>query len=128
MENTNPIQALKDRIRAWEHEAGESFTDYFMHGNVADRSWAFWLLGKGYTARANEIIEEIVKQESKGRLCLSQELLYDIHGEYTWDEDTRKQTWHEDLYDKNVMLWAEFLLATALYTGRVEEFFKEEGF
>lgn len=50
MENTNPIQVLKDRIIAWEHDAGESFTDYFMHDNVADRSWAFWLLGKGYTA------------------------------------------------------------------------------
>ena len=128
MENTNPIQVLKDRIRSWEQDAGESFTDYFMHDNVAYRSWAFWLLGKGHTIRANKIIEEIVKQESKGRLSLSQELLFDVHGEYTWNEDTQKETWHEDLYDKNVMLWAEFLLATSLYTGRVEEFFKEEGF
>lgn len=127
--NLEQIKKLKDRIRNWEREAGESFTDYFMHDNVADRSWAFWLLGKGYTAKANEIIEEIVKQqETKKHLCLSQELLYDVHGEYSWDEETKRETWHEDLYDKNVMLWAEFLLATPLYTQRVEDFFKEENF
>lgn len=129
MENTNPVQALKDRIIAWEHNAGESFTDYFMHDNVADRSWAFWLLGKGYTSRANEIIEEIVRQESnKIRLCLDQELLYDVHGQEPWDEEAKTYNWNQENYDKNVMLWSEFLLATALYTGRVEEFFKEEGF
>ena len=129
MENTNPIQILKDRIIAWEHNAGESFTDYFMHDNVADRSWAFWLLGKGYTVRANEIIEEIVRQqESKAYICLDQELLYDIHGEYTWDEESKTHNWSQGNYDKNVMLWAEFLLATALYTNRVEEFFKEKEF
>lgn len=129
MENTNSIQILKDRIIAWEHNAGESFTDYFMHDNVADRSWAFWLLGKGYTVRANEIIEEIVRQqESKAYICLDQELLYDIHGEYTWDEESKTHNWSQENYDKNVMLWAEFLLATALYTNRVEEFFKEKEF
>lgn len=128
MENTNPIQILKDRITAWEYNAGESFTDYFMHDNVADRSWAFWLLGKGYTVRANEIIEEIVRQqESKAYICLDQELLYDIHGEYTWDEESKTHNWSQENYDKNVMLWAEFLLATPLYTNRVEEFFKEQG-
>ena len=128
MENTNPIQVLKDRIIAWEHEAGESFTDYFMHDNVAPRSWAFWLLGKGITSHANKLIEEIVRQEPKGRLSLDQEFLFDVYGQESWNEETKRYDWSQENYDKNVMLWSEFLLATALYTGRVSSFFNEEGF
>lgn len=126
---TEQIKKLAKKINEWEHDAGESFTDYFMHDNVADRSWAFWLLGKGYTSRANEIIEEIIKQQnSKVHICLDQELLYDIHDQDPWDEVSKTHNWNQENYDKNVMLWSEFLLATSLYTQRVQDFFKEEGF
>lgn len=126
---TEQIKELAKKIIDWENDAGESFTDYFMHDNVADRSWAFWLLGKGYTSRANEIIEEIVKQQnSKVHICLDQELLYDIHDQEPWDEVSKTHNWNQKNYDKNVMLWSEFLLATSLYTQRVQDFFKEEGF
>ena len=126
---TEQIKELAKKIIDWENDAGESFTDYFMHDNVADRSWAFWLLGKGYTSRANEIIEEIVKQQnSKVHICLDQELLYDIHDQDPWDEVSKTHNWNQENYDKNVMLWSEFLLATSLYTQRVQDFFKEEGF
>lgn len=126
---TEQIKELAKKIIDWENDAGESFTDYFMHDNVADRSWAFWLLGKGYTSRANEIIEEIVKQQnSKVHVCLDQELLYDLHEEEPWDEEAKSYNWNQENYNKNVMLWSEFLLATSLYTQRVQDFFKEEGF
>ena len=122
--STDQIKELKDRIIAWEHKAGESFTDYFMHDGVADRSWAFWLLGKGFTSKANEIIELIVK----GDTCIDQETLYYIHQVDFWDEETRHNIWNQENYEKNLEIWAEFLLATALYTQRVQEFFNEEGF
>lgn len=54
MERT--IEAMAARIRKWEMRAGESFTDYYMHDKVKNVSWAFWLLGKGFNERANELI------------------------------------------------------------------------
>lgn len=111
---------LEEKINDWEADAGESFTDYFMHDNVKDNSWAFWLLGKGFTERANEIIDEILK----GETCLDQGLLYDVHTNY--DDDFKEiGDWKENS-DKNVKLWAEFLVSTPFYLDKITEFFKKE--
>lgn len=110
-------QELTEKIGKWEHSAGESFTDYFMHDNVKDNSWAFWLLGKGFTEKANEIIDEILA----GNKCIDQEVLYEIYPVYN-DEDNN---FSEDNYDKNMDLWAEFLSATPFYLNKVTEFLKE---
>lgn len=109
-------QELADKISEWEHNAGESFTDYFMHDNVKDNSWAFWLLGKGFAERANEIILEILA----GNDCLDQELLYEVYP--TYDEDDK---WIEESDDKNRLLWAEFLIGTPYYLSKTLDFFNE---
>lgn len=115
-------EELIEKIQEWEHGAGESFTDYFMHDNVKDNSWAFWLLGKGYTERANVIIDLILKGED----CLDQSLLYEIHSATIEDDyGTPLSPWPRELYEKDVELWAEFLTATEFYKQKVVEFFKE---
>lgn len=104
---------LAEKIRNWEVEAGESFTDYFMHDNVKDQSWAYFLLGKGHVERAVEIVDEI----HNGNKCIDQELLYEI---YSNDGE-----WSEEQYNKNVILWAEFLISMPHYCQKVTEFFEE---
>lgn len=117
--NQEKIKQIADKIIAWEHDAGESFTDYFMHGSVRDVSWAFWLVGKGFTERGNEILNLV----NSGETCLDQELLYDIHPSYEYTEKT--ETWNQDNYNKNVLLWAEFLISTDIYKKRFEDFLVE---
>lgn len=115
----NAAQEIFDKIKEWEHSYGESFTDRFMHDNVRDNSWAFWLLGKGYAEHANAIIIEILA----GDTCIDLEVLYNIYPEYN-DEDGAD--WNEENYYKNAMLWAEFLVSTPFYLDKVNEFFKED--
>lgn len=113
MANLPEIQHLAEKIRDWENDAGESFTDYFMHDNVYAVSWAFWLAGKGYTDKANEIIGEV----ESGNKCIDQEVLFDI-------VDNKNFT--DEVHFKNILIWSDFLLATETYVKRVSEFFKEQ--
>ncbi len=108
---------LFDKIRDWEIDAGESFWDYFAHDNIRDNSWAFWLLGKGYTNKANEIIGLILK----GDKCIDQEVLYDVFP----SSDPDGSNWNEEKYNKNIMIMCEFLLATDYYKTKVLEWFNE---
>lgn len=105
-------QQLTETIKDWELDFGESFPDYFMHDNVNDQSWAFFLLGKGYVERANQIIDEILK----GNKCIDQELLYEV---YPMDN------WTEEQHSKNVSLWAEFLVSVPYYMEKVTKFLEE---
>lgn len=111
MERTK--EALAAKISAWEMDAGESFTDYYMHDHVKNVSWAFWLLGKGFTERANELIDLI----QAGNKCIDQELLY-VLCEYNSDQDAE--------YEENVLLWAEFLVASDRYWKDITEWFAEQ--
>lgn len=106
------IQRLAEKIRDWEMDAGESFTDYFMHDRVYAVSWAFWLAGKGYTDKANEIIHEV----ESGNKCIDQELLFYVVPNIDWTEEVNFQ---------NILIWSDFLLATKTYVKRVTEFFNE---
>ncbi len=108
---------LCEKIREFETKAGESFTDYYMHDNVKDTSWAFWLLGRGFTEHANIIIDEILA----GETCIDQDTLYDVYPEYDEIGD-----WVKGSYEKNAMLWAEFLVATPYYLNSVNEFLKKQ--
>jgi hypothetical protein len=112
-------EALAAKIRSWELHAGESFTDYYMHDSVKDVSWAFWLLGKGFNARANELIDLI----QVGNQCIDQELLYHLH----YDDANYGGDWGkvEHVYLKDVLLWAEFLIASDRYWKDVTDFFTE---
>lgn len=107
------IQHLAEKIRDWEMDAGESFTDYFMHDRVYAVSWAFWLAGKGYIAKANEIIAEV----EAGNKCICQQLLFDVipNDDFT-----------DEVHFQNILIWSDFLFATETYRKRTSEFFKEE--
>lgn len=112
-------EELVNKISEWEHEAGESFTDYFMHDNVKTLSWAFWLLGKGFTEHALVIIRGL----EKGETYFDQEELFEIYPEHSY-EDGKEPEWNPDSYEKNTEIWAEFLVATDSYQERVLKFFK----
>ena len=113
------VEQLAGAIISWEHDAGESFSDYFSHGTIKDVSWAFWLVGKGFSGHAEVIIAEL----NGGNKCLDQDLLYDIYPEQDDDLDY-------DLicknHDKNIKIMAEFLLATSTYKSRITKFLKED--
>ncbi len=113
MERTK--EALASKISAWEMSAGESFTDYYMHDHVKDVSWAFWLLGKGFTERANELIDLI----QAGNKCIDQELLYELYPSDHEGEPTNG-------YELNIELWAEFLVASDRYWKDITEWFAEQ--
>jgi len=112
-------QELVDKIGEWEINAGESFNDCFMHDNVKDGSWAFWLIGKGFTEHGNKIILDIIKDKS----CIDQETLYEIYPEYV--DDNGQEQYNEENYLKNIALAAEFLLATPYYTEIVLKFLRK---
>jgi len=113
---------LFDKIFNWEAEAGESFTDYFMHDHVIDGSWAFWLIGKGYHERGNKIVELL----TAGQTCLDQALLYQVHSsKIENDYGVDIEPFNIELYEKDVMLWAEFLTATPHYYNIIITWFKE---
>lgn len=107
-----------EKICDWEEEAGESFTDYFMHDNIYDGSWAFWLLGKGFSEKGNWIIDQMVTEDYK-KWRLDQEELYEIYPEYL-DENTHS----EENADKNRTIWAEFIDASNHYTNKFNEWLK----
>lgn len=110
-------EALAAKIVEWEFSAGESFTDYYMHDHVKDVSWAFWLLGKGFVTRANTLIDLI----QAGKKCIDQELLYNLHDHmqaYVNDQEAA----HTD----NVLLWAEFLVASDRYWKDITKWFSEQ--
>lgn len=113
-------EELVEKIRDWECEAGESFTDYFMHDRVKTLSWAFWLLGKGYTEHALVIIRGL----EAGETYFDQEELFHIYPEYEGVNEHGDPQYCDENYDKNVEIWAEFLVATDAYQKRVQEFFE----
>lgn len=113
------VDAMVVAIREWELEAGEGFTDYFLD-NWAVGSWAYWLLGKGHTEWANLIIN--MNEEKQ---YVDQEVKFEWFDDYTYDEDGSNPVWHEELYLKNVRVWAEFLVESDQYFRRVNEFFDE---
>lgn len=108
-------QELFEKIVAWEFEAGESFIDHFMDDNVKPVSWAFWLLGKGYKEHANKLINMIQAQERP-----DQHELFEMHT-YELGPDN----FDGDLYEKDLLICAEFLTDSERYLKAIEEWFKE---
>lgn len=106
---------LFEKITHWEFKAAESFNDNFSHDFINDVAWAYWLLGKGFTEHANEIILEIIA----GETCIDQELLYHVFPENEPDG------FNEENYLKNVLLMAEFLTSTPHYHAAVTQFLNE---
>ena len=114
------VEEIADKIRRWELDEGESFTDYFSHDNIANQSWAFWLLGKGYTDHANKLIDKMTEE---GASCyIDQDELYEIHDVNPDGE------WSEEPHEKNIAIMAEFLNDSTLYSERVNKFFNDKQF
>ena len=110
------VDAMVAAIRNFELEAGEGFTDYFLD-NYPLGSWAYWLLGKGHTEWANNIIN---KNEAKG--YVGQEEKFEFFNCYPDATETSDGPWCEETYLKNVRVWAEFLVESDQYYRRVNEF------
>lgn len=110
------VDAMVEAIRNFEVEAGEGFTDYFLD-NYPLGSWAYWLLGKGHTEWANNIIN---KNEAGG--YVDQELKFEYFNSYPHETETSSGSWCEETYLKNVRVWAEFLVESDQYYRRVNEF------
>jgi hypothetical protein len=119
-------EELRDKILDWTYHAGEDFFDYFAHDQVNNTSWAFWLLGKGFSEHANKIIELHVKDKG----YVGQEELYQIYPEYIAlkepDQYGNETQFSDENYHKNIELMAEFLLATPHYTTKVNKWFEEQ--
>lgn len=106
-------QELLEKIIAWEYRAGESFIDYFMDDNVKPVSWAFWLLGKGHKEHANKLINMIQAKERP-----DQHEMFEMHTYELEDFD-------QELYEKDMLLCAEFLTDSERYLKAIEEWFAE---
>jgi hypothetical protein len=104
------------RIIDWEIEAGETFTDYFMHDTVDDGAWAYWLLAKGYVKHANNILMEILA----GEKCIAQDILYEVYDEREGDNG-----YSEENIVKNIELMAEFLFADSKYLELLNKFLEK---
>lgn len=109
------VDAMIEAIRDWEMDAGESFTDYFLD-RWAFGSWVYWLLGKGHHEWANKLINK-----NEQGIYVDQSEKFEFYHDY---DDEGK--WSEELYHKNVRVWAEFLVESDQYFRRVNEFFNEQ--
>ena len=115
------VDAMIKAIRDWELDAGEGFDDYFM-ASWPCGSWFYFLLGKGHTEWANKLINDY---EQKGYVC--QEEQFNWFDAYTYNENGVDTGWSEEIYLKNVRVWAEFLVESDQYFRRVNEFFNKKG-
>lgn len=116
------------KIKNFEYEAGESFTDYFMDDEVFKTSWAFWLVGKGYIERGNAIVNEINKRGGPNGWS-DQEFCFNVHtAPLKLIEDYKDDyacglvpieitigSEYDKALEKDYRLWAEFLLSTDRY-------------
>lgn len=118
-------QQLANKIGEWEYEIGESFTDRFLDDSVTDRTWVGYLFGRGYTDRANHLIS-LMNKSKYNISCLqlkfqpNSTFIDGEEGDYATDmgED------FEELYEKDLLLWAQFILDCEILNKKAEEFFK----
>lgn len=112
----NNIEILAHKIRFWEYQAGESFTDYFLDRVSYDGVWLAFLSEKGYHALVDEI---------NGERYADQQLKFEIHNKI-WEDADPTRGWSETEYFKDVLLWAEFILNNESVLKDLEEFFHED--
>lgn len=115
------IETLAHRIREWEYDAGESFTDYFLdaYSYHQDRGWLLFLKNKGF----DELLAEI--ENSRYRLkdgtllsCTDQQLKFEPNA-------SLMEKWDDDLYFKDVLLWAEFMLQNDSVMQEFQDFLED---
>lgn len=117
------IEQVVDQIRAWEMFAGESFCDYFLDAYSYHDEWIIFLKGKGF----HEVVQKIeadVYILGDGTIlpCTDQQLKFEPHTSARYDQGL---DWEEDVYRKDVALWAEYILADADILQEFEEWLLE---
>lgn len=113
------IEATVDQIRDWELDNGEGFTDYFLDRYSYGDAWLEFLEGKGFTELVKEIKEDVyVCQDGTVLGCTDQGLKFEPH---ISAHGVEGGDWDEDIYRKDVALWAEFILTHEdIYTDYVK--------
>lgn len=116
----NQIEQLVERIRNWEMDAGESFTDYFLDMYSYSELWLEFLGRKGFTDVVAEIRADVITLSDGVVLsCTDQQLKFEPHSSAAHDG------WDEAVYLKDVALWAEFILEHEDITRECEDFLSE---
>lgn len=117
----NNIELLAHKIRFWEYEAGESFTDYFLDRTAFNNRWLIFLRIKGFAQHLSYIEAEDYPD---------QELTFEPHN---WshqyldlEDDDYPRGWDNNTYFKDVLLWAEFILSDTMILEELEDFFSED--
>lgn len=120
---------IKSLIKKFETTVGESFTDYFMHDQISEVAWAYFLMGKGYDERANAILNLL----DSGETCLDQSLLFEINSSIIEEDfgdsgehyiNTLGAEKHKKLYDNDIDLWSEFIAKDMESSRRARAFFE----
>lgn len=118
MKTIYTIKTLANRIREWEMDVGESFTDHFLdaYSYDQDSGWLLFLKTKGF----DELLVEI--ENSRYRLkdgtllsCTDQQLKFEPN-------TSLMEKWDDDLYFLDVLMWAEFMLSDESIMEQFEEF------
>ena len=112
------IETLAHHIRKWEMDAGESFTDYFLDAYSYDfeDGWLLFLANKGYVELLQEIKDDRYELSDGSLLsCTDQQLKFEPN-------TSLMEKWDEDLYFKDVLLWAEFMLESKDIMQDFEDF------
>ena len=106
--NKSTVEQLVEEIRDWEMEAGEGYCDYFFDAYSYDGRWMAFLESKHFYAVVDQIKEDRY-QLSDGTFlsCTDQQLKFEP---YSTQHENQGGQWDEDVYQKDVALWAEFLL------------------
>lgn len=106
--NKSTVEQLVEEIRDWECEAGEGYCDYFFDNYSYDGRWLNFLTEKGFEATVAEIVEDVyICADGTVLGCTDQQLKFEPYT--TWHEQ-KGEKWNEEVYRKDVALWAEFLL------------------
>lgn len=102
------VGRLVDQIREWELDAGEGFTDYFLDKHSYNGEWLTFLESKGFHVLVQEIKEDVyVCRDGTVLTCTDQNLKFEP---YSFAQENDGGPWDEDIYRKDVALWAEFIL------------------
>lgn len=111
------IEATVDQIRDWELDNGEGFTDYFLDKRRYEARWLEFLESKGFHEVVKEIKEDVyVCRDGTVLTCTDQNLKFE-----PYSTAHEKLGWDEDIYRKDVALWAEFILTHEdIYTDYVK--------
>lgn len=106
--NKSTIEQLVLEIRDWEMEAGEGYCDYFFDQYSYDGRWRKFMIEKGFQSVVDQMDNDRYQLNDGTFLpCTDQGLKFEP---YTSAFEMGSGKWCDEVYLKDVALWAEFLL------------------